>query len=287
MDLSQEHKEKLLIEQQNEINSHYIYKRLSELIENQVNQDIFKQISEDEYRHYTFLKGLTGEDVEPNKSKISQYVLYARILGLTFVTKLLEHGEINAQTAYRKLADSIPGVKGLMEEEETHEQSLIEMIDKERLEYIGSIVLGLNDALVELTATLAGLSFAFQNNSIIALSGLITGIAASMSMGASEYLRTRAEDGNNALKASIYTGTTYILTVLLLVIPFTVFESYKISLPVTIIIALTIILVFNYYVSMARDLDFKKQFTEMAVISLGVSIISFIVGVLLKIFLEA
>jgi VIT1/CCC1 family predicted Fe2+/Mn2+ transporter len=159
------------------------------------------------------------------------------------------------------------------------------MIDEERLEYIGSIVLGLNDTLVELTGTLAGLSFAFQNNTIIALSGLITGIAASMSMGASEYLRNRTEGSENALRASLYTGAAYIVTVLLLVIPFFIFNNYLISLPVTLLIGIVIIIVFNYYVSMARDLDFRKQFTEMAVISLSVSALSFFVGVLVKVFL--
>ena len=65
-------------------------------------------------------------------------------------------------------------------------------------------------------------------------------------------------------------------------LPFFTFSSYLISLPVTLVIAITIILVFNYYVSVARDLKFKKQIVEMAGISLGVSGLSFLVGVLVK-----
>jgi VIT1/CCC1 family predicted Fe2+/Mn2+ transporter len=173
----------------------------------------------------------------------------------------------------------------MLRDEEEHEEELIGMIDEARLDYVGSIVLGLNDALVELTGTLAGLSFAFQNTKIIALSGLITGIAASMSMGTSEYLSTRAEAGENAVRAALYTGISYIFTVVFLVLPFFVFQNYLISLPVTLIIAVVIILLFNYYVSVAKDLNFKKQFVEMAGISLGVSGLSFLVGVLVKTFL--
>jgi len=114
---------------------------------------------------------------------------------------------------------------------------------------------------------------------------MITGIAASMSMGASEYLSTRAEEGENALRASLYTSVAYILTVVLLVTPFFLFESYITSLPVTLLFGVLIILAFNYYVSVAKDLSFRKQFLEMAGISLGVSALSFVVGVLVKTFL--
>jgi VIT1/CCC1 family predicted Fe2+/Mn2+ transporter len=285
LDIDEDQRRKLLIEQQNELDSHQAYGRLSRLMDDEGNRDVLTRISEDELRHYEFLRGLTGEDLEPNKAKISRFVFLARVLGLTFAVKLMERGEEEAQESYGHLEESVPGVGELIMDEETHEHDLIGMIDEERLEYVGSIVLGLNDALVELTGTLAGLSFAFQNNRLIALSGLITGIAASMSMGASEYLSTRAEEGENALRASLYTGAAYIMTVAVLVTPFFLFDSYVMSLPVTLLLGVLIIVAFNYYVSVAKDLNFRKQFSEMAGISLGVSALSFIVGVLVKTFL--
>jgi len=285
MDIYDSQRSRLLIEQQNELDSHHIYGRLSRLMDNEANRNVLARISEDELRHYSFLRDLTGEELEPNKAKISRYIFLSRVLGLTFAVKLMERGEEEAQKAYGFLEASMPAVRELIKEEETHEHSLIDMIDEERLQYVGSIVLGLNDALVELTGTLAGLSFAFQNNRLIALSGMITGIAASMSMGASEYLSTRAEEGENALRASLYTSVAYILTVVLLVTPFFLFESYITSLPVTLLFGVLIILAFNYYVSVAKDLSFRKQFLEMAGISLGVSALSFVVGVLVKTFL--
>jgi len=46
-----------------------------------------------------------------------------------------------------------------------------------------------------------------------------------------------------------------------------------------------IILVFNFYISVAKDLPFKQRFFEMAGISLGVAVISFIIGHFVRLFL--
>ena len=54
----------------------------------------------------------------------------------------------------------------IAEDEERHEQKLLAILDEERLQYVGSMVLGLNDALVELTGTLAGLTLALQNTKL-------------------------------------------------------------------------------------------------------------------------
>ena len=59
----------------------------------------------------------------------------------------------------------MPSAKEIVEDEDKHEQELIDLIDEERLRYVGSIVLGLNDALVELTGALAGLHLLFKTHS--------------------------------------------------------------------------------------------------------------------------
>ena len=211
------------------------------------------------------------------------FVFISRVFGITFGLKLLERDEDNAVNIdYKGIEEYVPGIIEIIEQEEVHEKQLLEMIHEEKLNYIGSIVLGLNDALVELTGTLAGLSFAFQNTKIIALSGLITGIAASFSMAASEYLSSKADGEAEPLKSSIYTGIAYIATVILLVIPYFIFSNYLVCLVGTLIISILIIIMFNYYVSVAKDLPFKKRFFEMAGISLSVALFSFGVGVVIR-----
>jgi VIT1/CCC1 family predicted Fe2+/Mn2+ transporter len=272
--------------QKNEITEHHIYLKLSSFIKNEHNSKILQQIARDELRHHDELKEFTGTDKKPNTLKVYFYTFISMIFGITFGIKLMERGEESSEKLYKELGDNIKEFERIAKEEDMHEKELVEIIEEERLEFVGSMVLGLNDALVELTGTLAGLTFALKNTRLIALAGLITGIAASLSMAASEYLSTRAEQENTrALKSSLYTGWAYIFTVACLVLPYLVFSNYVVSLVFTIVAAIFIILVFNFYISVAKNLSFKERFFEMAGISLGVAFISFIIGYLIRLFL--
>jgi len=278
---------KLLQEaQKNEITEYYIYLKLSSLIRNEHNSKVLRQIAQDELKHHGVLKKFTGTVQKPNKLKIYFYVFISVVFGITFGIKLMEKGEGNAEKVYEELGKQFDEFRKIAEEEDKHEKELIGIIEEEKLEFVGSMVLGLNDALVELTGTLAGLTFALKNTRLIALAGLITGIAASLSMAASEYLSARTEhEGGRALKSSLYTGGAYVITVAFLVLPYLVFTDYVISLVFTILAAILIILVFNFYISVAKDLPFKQRFAEMSCISLGVAVISFVIGYLIRIFL--
>lgn len=268
--------------QENEISEHIIYAQLSRVEKNTRNREVLERISADEYRHYHFWKGITGKEIKPCRWKVFKFYWISRILGITFGLKLMEKGEQEAEEAYEKIVSLIPGAEKIFKDEEAHENSLMSMIEEERLQYVGSIVLGLNDALVELTGTLAGLTFALSSNRLVALAGLVTGIAASFSMAASEYLSARAEsDHRHALTSAIYTGIAYVLTVFCLILPYFIFSTPYGSLAATLGVAVLIIFLFNYYVSVARDMDFWRRFFEMAFISLGVAALSFLVGRLL------
>jgi vacuolar iron transporter family protein len=277
--------DKLINFQRNEITEYYLYTRLAKRIKDKNNAEVLERIGNDEKRHSEILKNYTKTEVKPNKLKITWFYWIARIFGLTFGIKLMERGEEKAQDSYKDIADIIPEVEQIMREEDAHEHELIDMLEEELLNYVGSIVLGLNDALVELTGALAGLSLALQNTRLIALAGLITGIAASMSMAASEFLSKKAEGDDTAAKSSTYTGIAYIITVALLVLPYLLFANYIVCLAFTLTIAILIIFVFNFYLSVAKDLNFWRRFGEMALISLGVSAVSFGVGYLIRGFL--
>jgi VIT1/CCC1 family predicted Fe2+/Mn2+ transporter len=198
----------------------------------------------------------------------------------------MEKGEERAQQNYEQVIEIIPESEPIFMEEQQHEAELLEMLDEERLRYIGSIVLGLNDALVELTGALAGLTLALQNTSLIAMTGLITGLAAALSMGASEYLSTKSEESTqNPIRASLYTGGAYVITVVILILPYLIFANYYLALAFTLAAAILIIASFNYYLSVAKDLSFRKRFLEMAAISLGVTLVSFGIGFVIRSFL--
>ena len=175
----------LLGMQQGEITEYHIYKKIAAAQNDPHNREVLNQIAQDELGHYGIWKHYTHRDVEPSTSRIWFYYLIARILGITFAIKLMEGVEKRAQSYDKALIDKFPEIQTILTNEETHERELIALIDEDRLKYLGSVVLGLNDALVEFTGTLAGLTFAIQNTQIIAIVGLIMGVAASLSMGAS------------------------------------------------------------------------------------------------------
>jgi VIT1/CCC1 family predicted Fe2+/Mn2+ transporter len=266
-----------------EITEHNIYKRLAKSIKDPENSKVLDQIAEDELRHYNDWKKYSQRDIKPNMWEVWKYYLISRIFGFTFGIKLMEQGEEKAQENYALLKGKIPDIDKWIHEEEIHEQKLLAMLDEERLRYAGSVVLGLNDALVELTGALAGLTLALQNVKLIALSGLITGIAASLSMAASEYLSTRSEETDkHPVRAAVYTGIAYIITVTLLVLPYLLIQNYIVDLIITLTVAVLIIAAFNYYISVAKDEPFRARFLEMAGLSLGVATFSFIIGYFIR-----
>ncbi len=273
----------LLISQRNEISEYHIYKKLADIEKNEHNREVLEKIANDELRHYQVWKKYTNTEVKPSLLKIWWYYLISRILGLTFGIKLMEKNEDKAQNKYRNIIKEIPEAARIEAEENEHEQKLISLIDEERLSYVGSIVLGLNDALVELTGALAGFSLALQNSRLVALTGMITGIAASLSMAASEYLSTKSEKGSkNPVKASVYTGIAYVFTVIALIMPFMFISEPLIALSITLLTVMIIIALFTYYVSVAMELPFLKRFLEMALISLGVASVTFGIGFFIR-----
>lgn len=273
--------------QQNELTESVIYREISKFAKGDENKQTLCRLAKEEYAHYEIWKKYTGIEMKPQMGKVRKFKLLARVLGFTFAVKLMENGEEGAQKEYEILAEEVEESITIRRQEEEHEQALLEMLDEESLQYVGSMVLGMNDALVELTGSLAGFTFALQNTKVIALSGLIMGISATFSMASSEFLAARSEGRDDALKSCSYTGIAYLITVALLILPYLIFDSaqYMTALFSMIGIVILIIAAFTYYISVAKSEKFRPRFLEMSLISIGVAVISFFVGILAKKFL--
>lgn len=285
--ISPELKKKILRFQQDEATNAEIYLRVAKLLPDASNAEIMRRIAEDEKKHALRWESVTGVHLNPQSGKVSLFVFLARFLGLTFAVKKLEKGESDGQNVYSGILSDFPDVQAIIDEENSHEDALVAMIDEERLKYAGSVVLGLNDALVELTGALAGFTFAFQNTRLVAMTGLITGISAAFSMASSEYLSQRSEPeaGVSPGKSAMYTGIAYLFTVILLVLPFFLTSNFLLALGSTLLFVILIILGFNYYLCTAKDLPFRRHFLEMFTVSMGVTLLSFGVGIAVKKFL--
>lgn len=270
--------------QRNEITEYHLYNKLARKARLQKNKELLVRIANDELRHYKIWKKYSGREVAANRWNIIKYFWIARIFGLTFGLKLMERNEEQAQINYREIGKEIPEAIKISNEENEHEKELLSLIEEDKLKYIGSIVLGLNDALVEILGTLAGLTFALQNNRLVALAGIIAGIAGALSMSSSEYLSNKSEGKTEgAIKSAIFTGVAYIFAVFFLVTPFLLLHSPWMSLAWAVFNSIFIVFLFSYYISVANDQPFKKRFGEMVMLSTVVGLISFGLGYLARV----
>jgi VIT1/CCC1 family predicted Fe2+/Mn2+ transporter len=274
---------KILQAQQSEITEHLIYKKLARKTKDPENKKILETIAGEELSHYKFWQTITKKELKPKRGFLYFYYFIARIFGLNFTLKLMEKGEQFSQNNYEKLKFfGKEKIEKIIKEEITHEEKILRFLNQKELLYTSSVILGLNDALVELSGALVGLTLALQNPKAIAMVGIITGFAASLSMAGSEYLATREEKTKDPKRASFYTGLAYIFAVFFLILPYLIFKNPFYSLAIMAGIVFLIILVFTFYISTAKSLNFKKRFFEMATISLGVAIVNFFIGLLIR-----
>lgn len=275
--------------QQTEITESEVYRQIGRRVKEEENKKILLQISDDERRHMGIWETYTHKKLQPQRFVVWWYVLLFRLFGFTFAVRLMEKGEDSAKHNYAIIKEHVPEAALVEQEEEQHEEQLLGMLNEKALEYVGSMVLGMNDALVELTGALAGLTMAINDMKLMALSGLVTGISASFSMAASDYLSARAEDNPNAKRSAVYTGITYLVTVILLTTPYVLFGmltdiadagTYKwYALAIMLVTVILIIAIFNFYISVAKKEKFSRRFWEMALISLGVAGLAFLIGI--------
>ena len=261
-----------------------LYAFMAKREKNEENKKLLEKMSQDEKVHAEVWKSITKKNLKPNKFSILWFKILTVVMGFTFVVKTMQKKESLAQYGYEQMQNELPEAAKMLEDERRHEKELYNMLDEERLHYIGAMVLGLNDALVELTGAIAGVTFALANTRLVALTGIITGVSATFSMAASNYLAERADNNPKALKSSIYTGVAYLITVVLLVLPYLLLPTNMYALAFAIMLATVILIImfFNYYISVAKEEPFLKNFATMAIISLSVAVISYIIGILAK-----
>ena len=281
--LPPEVKSKILTMQKGEITEHFIYQKLAESVKDTHNRNVLQRIAKDELGHHNLWERYTGERPHPSRLKTWLYYLISRVFGLTFGIKLMELGEEQAQAAYAEIAQFVPVASNVARDENRHERQLISLIDEERLRYTADMVRGLNVALVELTGTLAGLTLALPESDLIILAGLITGAAMVLSVASTEYLATKSgEGGHSPLKAVLYGGLANVITFVFLLFPYFIFHNVYMSMGLMIFNAIVVVFLFSFYISVAKEISFRRRFSEMVLISLGVAALAFAIGYLAR-----
>lgn len=275
-----------------ELLDHLAYGALARRQRDAANKSLLHGFADQERVHSEFWARLAGDrlaDVKVPRARLFGLLLLSRLLGFAFAIRQLERGEEETVARYEKMLSAgvldegaAARLREILEEERSHERAVESRLSDERVAYLGSAVLGLNDALIELTGGLTGLVSSIGDPLVIGFSGLVVGLAASMSMAASNFLSVgfsgNAEgDRPRPMKAALYTGVAYLIVVLVLVAPFFVAER-RIALAAMWTVAVAIIAGFSYYSSVVLEASFRRLFLQMLLLGLGIAVITFAIG---------
>lgn len=269
----------------NELTEHMVYHGLALHEKNANNRDALEKISAQEKAHYEFWKTLLPAETDPKPYPTGLWLfpLLRSFLGVTFTVKLLESHEKDAVAKYSAVAPHIPEshqkrFAEIINDEKSHEQSLIGQVREKRVVYIGFVALGLADAIVEITGTHAGFLGVTGSTLIAGISGIIVGFAAAISMGSAAYLQAKQDTEKSAIASAFITGISYLFSVICLALPYFLIRAMGIAFITSTSIGLILLAAFTYYGAIVFGRKFIREFGEAAILMLGTALATFILG---------
>jgi vacuolar iron transporter family protein len=265
-----------------------VYQMLSRHEKNQSFKKALEDLARGEQSHYEFWKAYTPEiAIKVNRLKIYFTLLLRLTLGLTFTMKFLERHEDALHERYRQMMRSIPPAdkarfEAMMEEEEHQETLLMGEIHEGRVKYMSFIVLGLADAVVEISGIHAGSLGIYNKTELAGLAGVVAGMAASIAMASAAYAQAKQGFEGSAKWSAIYTGVSYMITAVLLALPYFLTGSMIFALGVSLVVGVALVAAMTYYDTVISARKFKRQFGEIAGIILAASLALYLAGTLIR-----
>lgn len=263
----------------------HLYRWLSEWVRDSNLQKVLAHFAEEEGKHYDFWKKWSAEPVRYSVWRLRWYQFWAWILGPTFILRLLERREHKTIAEYRRIAVTLPEpdrerLLSLISEEETHESELLAAVGAQepRLKYIGFIVLGLSDAIIEVTGVHAGFLGVSHRPLVAGIAGLIVGFSASISMASAAYLQAKQSTGVSPVRSAAYTGIAYVLAVIVLALPYFLYGSMGGAFWSSVVLAVLLIAAFVYYSSVLSERSFRREVLESLVVLGATTVLSFLFG---------
>lgn len=272
-----------------EFEAYHIYKFLgNHLRASKDVRNVFKNASEDEWRHYQTLSEIVGKcESSVSKFKVLVFALISIVFGTTVTLKLVESLERRAKKSYNELVgvgeEFSERILKLVSDEERHELDMINNLNESRVKYLSSIALGVSDALVELTGIYAGALGVLASTSNTGLIGVLAGISAALSMTVASYTQAKQEVGKSPRLAAIFTGLSYSLVVIALALPYFLTTSEVAAFSSMLIIALAFIAYMSFYSSVLHGRRYLKEFAENSLLLLGIAFLLYFLGNLLGI----
>jgi vacuolar iron transporter family protein len=271
---------------QEEYADHALYLALSRRERNPDFKKALEDIARGEASHFEFWKTYApSAKVSARRLRIYFILLIRLTLGLTFTMKFMERHEAKLHKLYRVIAEMIPladktRFNAMVESEENQEGVLIGAIQENRVKYMSFIVLGLADAVVEISGIHAGSLGIYGETKLAGLAGIIAGMAASVAMASAAFAQAKQGFQGSAKWSAIYTGVSYMITAIFLALPYFLTGSMVWALGTSLVIGVMLVALMTFYDTIISARPFKRQFGEIAIIILAASAALFAIGTL-------
>lgn len=266
-----------------------LYDKLSNRVRaNQSFAGALRELSTTEKRHYEFwMRYVPGEKPKFSRVKLYLVLLFHRIFGITFAVRYLERHESVVIKQYKSVSEIIPAedretFNQIISDEEKHEKDFRDRVQSSAVNYISFVVLGLADALVEITGIHAGSLGIYNSTEIAGLAGIIAGGAASLAMASAAYAQAKQGFQGSAKLSAIYTGISYFVTAVALATPYFVTRIMLNALSVSLFFAVIILALATYYSSVISFKPFRRDFVEILLIMFGVTLALYLFGTFIR-----
>jgi VIT1/CCC1 family predicted Fe2+/Mn2+ transporter len=269
---------------EDEYTDHLVYARLAGRERNGARREVLEQLSRHEAEHYAFWQeAIPGYTPRPRRFLLGLVVLLRYLFGITFAIKFLERHEKATIEEYRRIRPRFDAQEGarldrMIEDEEEHERFFIGQIDEGVVKYLGFIVLGLADAIIEITGVHAGFLGVTSSTTMAGVAGLIVGFAAAISMATAAYLQAKQSTERNPVTSALLTGASYILAVVLLALPYFTTDRMLLAFLASLAAALTLTAYFTFYSTILFERRFAREFLESAALTLGTAVATYWFG---------
>ena len=268
-----------------EFKDYMVYTGLAKVERNADKKKLLEKLASQEFEHYKFWSKYSNIKLPVWRIRLyTLFMIFLRfVFGVTFVVKLLERGEEETIEKYKSVLNFLPDedkekLNSIIKDEEEHEKILISQIDETIVKYMGALVLGLADAIIEITGAHAGTLGTTNNTTVAGVIGLIVGIGAAISMASASYLQARQEMNKSPTISAFVTGLGYIFTVFLMSIPYFLTHNVYLAFTSSIIICIFLTFLFTFQAAVYNDRDFKLEFIQTVVLLLGTALLTYIIG---------
>jgi vacuolar iron transporter family protein len=272
-----------------EYTDHLVYKRLAESARTRDPKlkEILTKLSNAEYKHYEFWKKYSEKKISPSSFTIYITLLLRFIFGITFATKYLEKHEGDVIRRYKSVSQMIPeadrqAFDEMVTDEEEHENTFLTETEGKYAKYMSFVVLGLADAIVEISGIHAGSLGIYTRTELAGLAGVVAGAAASIAMASAAFAQAKQGFQGSASTSATFTGVSYFISAIVLATPYFVTKVMSLALGTSITLALIIIAIITYYNSVLSRARFLRDFSELAGITLGASGALFVFGLVVR-----